>query len=104
MATTVQPLVDYSRPGKTSFPRTLVRELKVVIVGAGAVGNEAATALGLLGCGEVVVIDPDTVERHNLTRSVLFRTGESIGRKKALSLSEACRHYFPDTVWVGVET
>jgi hypothetical protein len=104
MAVLVQPLVDYSRTEQTSFPRARVRELKVVIVGAGAIGNEVAKTLGLLGCGEVVVIDHDTVERHNLTRSVLFRTEEAIGCNKALSLVNGCRHYFPDTVWKALET
>lgn len=104
MAAFVQPTVDYSRAEQTSFPRARVRQLKLVIVGAGAIGNEVAKALGLLGCGEVVIIDPDAVERHNLTRSVLFRTEIAVGTNKAMSLAMACRHYFPDTVWTALET
>ena len=104
MAASVQPLVDYSRTEQTSFPRDRVHQLRFVIAGAGAIGNELAKALGLLGSGEVVIIDHDAVERHNLTRSVLFRTDEALGCNKALSLATACRHYFPDTVWTALET
>jgi molybdopterin-synthase adenylyltransferase len=104
MTASVQPLVDYLRTEQTSFSRGRVRRLKFVIAGAGAIGNEVAKALGLLGCGEVVVIDHDTVDRHNLTRSVLFRTDDRVGCNKALSLVTACRHYFPDTVWTALET
>lgn len=96
--------VDYSRTEHTGFAKFKVSPLKTVVVGAGALGNEVSKALGLLGCGEVLIIDPDIVERHNLTRSVLFRTEEAIGRNKAVSLAAACRHYFPDTVWTAIDT
>jgi len=104
MTSTAQPLVDYSRTEQAGFPRNSVVRLKLMIIGAGALGNEAAKALGLLGCGEVVIVDHDTVESHNLTRSVLFRTEGAVGRSKAASLADACRHYFPDTVWTALET
>jgi molybdopterin-synthase adenylyltransferase len=104
MAASVHPAVDYSRTQQTSFPRDRVRQLRVVLVGAGAIGNEVAKTLGLLGCGEVLIVDPDQIEPHNLTRSVLFRTGDWAGSNKASSLANACRHYFPDTAWTAMET
>jgi adenylyltransferase/sulfurtransferase len=96
--------IDYSRTGQTAFGREAVRQLKVVIVGAGAIGNQVATALGLLGCGEVVVIDRDVVEAHNLPTSVFFRTSDAVGVNKAASLVNACNHYFRDTFWTSLET
>jgi adenylyltransferase/sulfurtransferase len=104
MRDTVVQLVDHSRTAQTSFANLCLADLRTVVVGAGALGNEVAKALGLLGCGEVLIVDPDTIESHNLTRSVLFRTESAVGEGKAVSLAEACRHYFPDTVWTASTT
>ncbi len=46
---------------------------KVLVVGAGALGNEVLKNLALLGVGHVFIIDYDTIESTNLTRSVLYR-------------------------------
>ncbi|HEV3164149.1 MAG TPA: ThiF family adenylyltransferase [Isosphaeraceae bacterium] len=55
---------------------------KVLVVGAGALGNEVLKNLALLGVGRITVIDMDDVETSNLSRSVLFRA-EDGGRAKA---------------------
>jgi len=55
---------------------------RVLVVGAGALGNEALKNLALLGVGTIFVIDLDLVESSNLSRSVLFRA-EDGGRSKA---------------------
>src|SRR4051794_10839639 len=57
-------------------------EARVLVVGAGALGNEVLKNLALLGVGTVIVIDLDAVEPSNLSRSVLFRL-EDGGRSKA---------------------
>lgn len=46
---------------------------RVVLIGAGALGNEILKGLALLGVGNVLVADLDRVENSNLSRSVLFR-------------------------------
>lgn len=46
---------------------------KVMVVGAGALGNEVLKNLALLGLGQVYLIDFDEIQDSNLTRSVLFR-------------------------------
>ncbi len=56
---------------------------RVLVVGAGALGNEVLKNLALLGVGTVVVIDLDAVEPSNLSRSVLFRA-EDGGQSKAV--------------------
>jgi adenylyltransferase/sulfurtransferase len=91
--------VDYSRLADTPLARNRVGTLQTVVVGAGALGNEVAKALGLLGVGQVLVVDPDLVELSNLTRSVLFRTPGAVGRNKADTLTEASSGLFPDTRW-----
>jgi adenylyltransferase/sulfurtransferase len=59
-----------------------LQSARVMVVGAGAIGNEVIKNLALLGVGHLVIIDSDTVEVSNLTRSVLFRA-EDRGRSKA---------------------
>jgi len=54
-----------------------VQAAKVLVVGAGALGNEVVKNLSLMGIGHLFIIDFDTVEAANLSRSVLFREGDS---------------------------
>jgi len=49
---------------------------RVLVVGAGALGNEVVKNLALLGLGTIYLIDFDVVETSNLSRSVLFRDGD----------------------------
>ena len=72
---------------------------KVMVVGAGALGNEVLKNLALLGVGQVYVVDFDEIEESNLTRSVLFRRRDC-GRSKAEAAAEALRDLNPDTrIW-----
>jgi molybdopterin/thiamine biosynthesis adenylyltransferase/DNA-binding transcriptional regulator YhcF (GntR family) len=64
------------------WERDKVREAKVMVVGAGALGNEVIKNLTLMGIGHLYLIDFDTIEAANLSRSVLFREGD-YGRNKA---------------------
>jgi len=67
---------------------------KVVVVGAGAIGNETLKNLALLGVGNVLVIDMDTIEASNLSRSVLFR-GDDVGGLKAEVAAARTREIYP---------
>ena len=44
----------------------------VMVVGAGALGNEVLKNLALLGVGYLLIVDFDHIEASNLTRSVLL--------------------------------
>jgi molybdopterin/thiamine biosynthesis adenylyltransferase len=68
---------------------------KVLVVGAGALGNELIKNLALLGVGNVLVIDMDQIENSNLSRCVLFRESDE-GRNKAEVAAEAARSLNPD--------
>jgi adenylyltransferase/sulfurtransferase len=59
-----------------------LRSAKVLVIGAGALGNEIVKNLALLGVGHVFVADRDRVENSNLSRSILFRESDR-GRPKA---------------------
>src|SRR5262245_16638488 len=63
---------DYSRLESTVFRRERLRSTSALVVGAGALGNEVVKNLALLGVGQVTIVDHDTVEASNLTRSILF--------------------------------
>ncbi|WP_198013715.1 HesA/MoeB/ThiF family protein [Crinalium epipsammum] len=69
---------------------------KVAVFGCGALGNEVLKNLALLGIGHIWVVDYDTIEIHNLTRSVLFRESD-IGRHKAEVAAERVKILNPDT-------
>jgi molybdopterin/thiamine biosynthesis adenylyltransferase len=67
---------------------------RVLVVGAGALGNEIIKNLALLGIGRVFVADRDRIEMSNLSRSVLFRSADC-GRGKAEVATERARDLFP---------
>jgi molybdopterin/thiamine biosynthesis adenylyltransferase len=67
---------------------------KVLVVGAGAIGNELLKNLALLGVGKVLVIDMDRIENSNLSRCVLFRESDE-GRYKAEVAAEGARALNP---------
>ena len=54
----------------------------IMVVGAGAIGNELIKNLTLLGIGKILIVDMDAIENTNLTRSVLYRA-KDVGRFKA---------------------
>jgi len=64
------------------WEREKVADTKVMVVGAGALGNEVIKNLTLMGVGHIFIVDFDTIELANLSRSILFRESDS-GRKKA---------------------
>lgn len=68
-------------------------EAKVLVVGAGAIGNEVLKNLALLGVGNVLVIDLDSIENSNLSRSVLYRPSD-VGRSKAPVAAERTREIY----------
>ena len=68
---------------------------KVLVVGAGALGNEVLKNLALLGVGHVFIIDYDTIESTNLTRSVLYRAGDA-GKPKCERAAAAVSAINPD--------
>lgn len=66
-----------------------------VVVGVGALGNEAAKNLALAGLGRLILCDPNTVSVSNLSRTVLF-TADDLDRPKAVAAAEALRRLVPN--------
>src|SRR5439155_8794643 len=63
---------------------------KVLVIGAGALGNEIVKNLALLGVGHVLIADLDRIENSNLSRSVLYRAADN-GSYKATAAVAAAR-------------
>ena len=68
---------------------------RVLVVGAGALGNEVLKNLALLGVGRIIIVDFDKIEASNLSRAVLFRP-EHYGRFKAEVAVEQLKQLNPD--------
>jgi adenylyltransferase/sulfurtransferase len=68
---------------------------KVLVVGAGALGNEIVKNLALLGVGNLLIVDMDRIENSNLSRSVLYRAADN-GRPKAEIAARAAAEIYPD--------
>jgi adenylyltransferase/sulfurtransferase len=74
---------------------------RVLVVGAGALGNEVIKNLALLGVGHTDVIDLDEVEPSNLSRSVLFRNDDG-GKPKAEVAARRAREINPEIRAVAI--
>ncbi len=61
------------------------RDAKVLMIGAGALGNFAGKMLAQMRPARIDVMDPDDVEPTNLNRQVLYY--DSVGQPKALALA-----------------
>ncbi len=68
---------------------------RVLVVGAGALGNEVLKNQALLGIGTIDLIDFDRIENSNLSRSVLFRADDA-GKSKAMVAAARVRELNPD--------
>lgn len=70
------------------WDQSSLRAARVLVVGAGALGNEIVKNLALVGVGSVDVVDMDRIEHSNLARCALFRERDE-GRFKAEALADA---------------
>jgi adenylyltransferase/sulfurtransferase len=70
---------------------------KVLVIGAGALGNEILKNLVLLGFRRIVVVDSDRIDVSNLSRTILYRS-EDIGEFKVNVAARACSSISPDAI------
>ena len=60
-----------------------LKSSKVLVVGAGGLGCPVLQYLTAAGVGTIGIVDPDTVERSNLQRQILY-TVDDLGKSKAV--------------------
>ena len=85
------------------WKQEVVRDATVLVIGAGALGNEVIKNLALMGIGNILIADFDTIEDSNLSRSILFRATDR-GRRKVDAAAEAAKAINPDVkvkAWHG---
>ncbi len=100
--------VDLNREGRYARQELIswweqgrLANARVMIVGAGALGNELIKNAALLGIGTMIVVDLDLIESSNLARGVLFREHDE-GLAKATVAANAGRDLNPEVKIVPV--
>lgn len=72
-----------------------IANCRLLVIGAGALGNEILKNAALLGFTQLVVVDLDRIEESNLSRAVLYRSGD-VGKYKADAAAKAYLSLAPD--------
>lgn len=83
------------------WDQTRIAASRILVIGAGALGNEILKNLALLGARHVVIVDMDRVEMSNLSRSILYRE-QDLGSFKAVAAARAYREIANDASPVSV--
>ena len=71
-----------------------IRSATVLLAGAGAIGNEVAKNLSMLGLGRLFIVDRDVVELSNISRMIFFEASD-LGKNKAEVLAENVHKKYP---------
>jgi molybdopterin/thiamine biosynthesis adenylyltransferase len=79
-----------------------IKNAKVLVVGAGALGNEVLKNLALLGLGTIYLVDFDLIQNSNLSRSVLFREHHA-GMPKAKVAAQMAMELNPDCQIIPIQ-
>src|SRR3954453_10906578 len=85
----------------TCWDQQKIAAARVLVVGAGALGNEIIKNLALLGFKSVVIVDLDSIEITNLSRAVLFNESD-IGTPKATAAATSMRRLSPAAEPLGM--
>lgn len=80
----------------------ILRSAKVLVIGAGALGNEILKNLALLGIGNIFIADTDHIENSNLTRSILYREQDN-SKPKAEVAASAVQDIYPEIKVRGLQ-
>jgi molybdopterin/thiamine biosynthesis adenylyltransferase len=71
-----------------------IRNATVLLAGAGAIGNEAAKNLAMIGVGRIIIVDRDRIELSNTSRMIFFQPRD-LGKNKAEYLAKNLHLRYP---------
>jgi molybdopterin/thiamine biosynthesis adenylyltransferase len=77
------------------WDQSKIANCRLLVVGAGALGNEILKNAALLGFRKVVVVDLDRIEESNLSRTVLYKQ-KDVGRFKSEVAAQGYRSIADD--------
>lgn len=88
----------YSRLRLISWwDQSKIANCRLLVIGAGALGNEILKNAALLGFRKVAIVDLDRIDESNLSRAVLYRD-QDIGEFKAAVASRAYQAIVSDSI------
>ncbi len=64
-----------------------LNDSNILMIGCGALGCEWLKNIAMIGCKTMTIVDPDHIEKSNLSRQFLFRSTD-IGKSKCLTAIE----------------
>ncbi len=79
------------------WDQSKIANCRLLVVGAGALGNEILKNAALLGFRKVLIVDLDRIDESNLSRTILYRN-EDIGKFKANVAANAYQKIASDSV------
>lgn len=86
------------------WDQTTISNATIMVIGAGATGNEVVKNLALVGVGKIFLIDFDFIQTSNLSRCVLFNPKAAKDREyKADVIKDVCRDLNPDVEVVSIK-
>ncbi len=81
-----------------------ISDATILIIGAGATGNEVVKNLVLTGIGKIILIDYDFINVSNLNRCILFNNQSALNKDyKVDVIKNTCEELSPDTEIIGIK-
>jgi molybdopterin-synthase adenylyltransferase len=85
--------VPFAREAAAGYDRRRLHGARIFLGGGGALASNLALNLALSESGEIVVVDMDTIDPTNITRSPLFAGLASVAKPKAKAVAEGFLRY-----------
>jgi molybdopterin/thiamine biosynthesis adenylyltransferase len=77
----------------------------IMVIGAGAIGNEVVKNLVLIGVGKIILIDYDFINRSNLNRCILFNIENPQQKEyKVDAIKNVCEKLNPNVEIITIKT
>ena len=86
------------------WDQSKISDATIMVIGAGATGNEVVKNLTLAGVGTIILIDYDFIEASNLSRCILFNLKAAENKEyKVDVIKEACQYLNSETEIISIK-